>query len=716
MNRLTLDRIFGSPDLNGAPPVSPKLSPDGDSIAFLKSSDDDSEVLNLWRYHPDGDRSELLVDATELHLYSRQLSDEEKANRERRRIRYTGIVEFQWSPTSDAIAFLLDGNLYLYRFGADLPLEQLTDDNTFETDLQFSTDGRYLSFVREKDIYLIDLDTSTPAQLTDDGGDLVSNGIAEYIAQEEMHRFSGYWWSPDSRSIACLQVDESPVQLSQRFEIDAESFSIFDQRYPFAGTPNASVRLRIIDVESRRCRWIDLERDPESYIARVNWLANSEELAVQIQSRDQKTLELVFHHVHTGNTTRVLTETSETWLNLHDVFHSLADDSFIWASERDGYLHLYHLDRNGNVINQLTRGNWVVADLLGVDEADGAVCFSGFMDSPRERHLYRVNLQGPETPERLTRPGAWHQVEVGRSFRYFVDQTSSAEDPVGVAIRHMDGALIRELAPVALTGDHPFSPFRESLGKVSFGELQSEDGQALHYRLIEPATREPGQRYPVIITVYGGPGVQRVTNQWIPPWNHYMASRGYGLFTLDNRGSTNRGKQFESPIHGLLGKVEVDDQLTGVEFLKQLDWVDPARLGVFGHSYGGYMTLMLLMKAPGTFRAGVSVAPVTDWRLYDTHYTERFLGHPDENVQGYEQSAVFPWVGGLADPLLVIHGMADDNVLFTHSTKLFKALQDANLEFEMMTYPGAKHGLTGREVELHRFTTMDRFLDKHLKG
>ncbi|MDA9316158.1 S9 family peptidase, partial [Pseudomonadales bacterium] len=216
------------------------------------------------------------------------------------------------------------------------------------------------------------------------------------------------------------------------------------------------------------------------------------------------------------------------------------------------------------------------------------------------------------------------------------------------------------------------------------------------------------------VTVYGGPGVQRVTNEWIPPWHHYMASRGYALLQLDNRGSSNRGKAFEDPIFGRLGEVEVSDQLAGVNYATSLPWIDARRVGVFGHSYGGYMTLMLMMKAPQTFIAGVSVAPVTDWRLYDTHYTERYLGLPSQNPDGYLSSSVFPYVQNLRGKLLVIHGMADDNVLFTNSTKLYQALQDENIAFEIMNYPGAKHGLSGRKVNLHRYGMMDQFFDQHL--
>jgi dipeptidyl-peptidase-4 len=283
-----------------------------------------------------------------------------------------------------------------------------------------------------------------------------------------------------------------------------------------------------------------------------------------------------------------------------------------------------------------------------------------------------------------------------------------------VSLNTIDGQVFNYMAANKLDTTHPCFPYLAQQGQVEFGELQAEDGQTLHYRLIKPPHLAAGATCPLLVTVYGGPGVQRVTNEWIPPWHHYMAGRGYGLLQLDNRGSSNRGKAFEDPIYGQLGVAEVQDQLTGVRYASNLPWVDAQRIGVFGHSYGGYMTLMLMMQAAGIFAAGVSVAPVTDWALYDSHYTERYLRLPADNAAGYLASSVFPYVTQLKGRLLVIHGMADDNVLFTNSTKLYKALQDNNIPFEIMNYPGAKHGLSGRKVNLHRYGMMDDFFDLHL--
>ncbi len=713
--QLTLDRIFGDPDINGVAPISLKFSPDGEYISFLKGSESDFEQLNLWVYRISDGTESLLVEASSLAEDHRILSDEEKARRERRRITQRGIIEYYWSPIGDSLIFPLDGNLFHYKIDNSSPIVQLTDSDTFETDIRFSPDGKFLSFVREKDLYVIDLASAQTVQLTTDGGGTISNGLAEFIAQEEMHRYEGYWWSPDSKYIAFTQVDESSVELSQRYEIDADSFGVYDQRYPFTGTPNAYVKLGVVDINSKRITWSALEREKDSYIARINWLRDSEQLALQIQSRDQKELDLLFWSHLSGNSRRVLTESSDTWINLNNNFQSLGKgEQFIWGSERNGFNHLYVMDPDGNVITTLTSGDWPVADVKGLGE-DSFVYFEGYRDGPLERHLYRVSLDNPGVVSRITEPGYNHQVELSKDKKYFIDRNSSAMEPASVFLRKITGETQALLESNTLDNTHPFYPYSKSRGEVEFGELKAEDGQTLHYRLIKPTGISDNEVYPVLITVYGGPGVQRVVNEWIPPWHHYMAQRGYGLFQLDNRGSTNRGKSFEAPIYRQLGEIEVRDQLVGLEFLQDQSWVDAERIGVFGHSYGGYMTLMMMMKSQ-RLKAGISVAPVTDWALYDTHYTERYLSLPDENTEGYENSNVFRYASDLKGKLLLIHGMADDNVLFSNSTKLYKVLQELNIDFEMMNYPGAKHGLTGKKTNIHRYSTMDRFLDSYLRG
>ncbi|HIG40422.1 MAG: DPP IV N-terminal domain-containing protein [bacterium] len=724
--QLTLDRIFGDPDINGVAPKGLKFSPDGTSVTFLKSAEDNFEQLNLWSYDIDQAQSRLLVDASELTQPGRILSTEEKAKRERLRITQSGIVEYYWSPNADAILFPLDGNLYLYHLNRTATPTQLTDSETFETDIKFSPDGSHLSFVREQNLYIIDLRSSDAGryesrQLTTGGGDVISYGLAEFIAQEEMHRYNGYWWSPDSKQIAFTRVDESAVELSQRFEIDADSFSVYDQRYPFAGTSNANVTVGVVDISSGVITWAEIDREKESYLCRVNWLQDSCQLAIQIQSRDQQHLDLVFWHCETGNSKVILSESSHTWVNLNNNFHSLTSTAtdnksdlgqFIWGSERTGFNHLYLINHDGTVVSAITQGNWTVSSLKGID-SDNNLFFDGYKDSVLERHLYRVNLKKTDSVTRITERGSSHLTELSNDKSHFIDHSSSALHPPSVILRNAKGGMISRLEPNKLDEFHPFFQFATLRGEVDYGELTADDGQTLHYRLIKPRGLKAGATCPVIISVYGGPGVQRVTNEWIPTWNHYMAQRGYGIMSLDNRGSSNRGKAFEDPIYHQLGEIEVMDQLKGLEFLQQLNWVDNQRIGVFGHSYGGYMTLMMMMKSTA-FKAGVAVAPVTDWTLYDTHYTERYLAHPGENPEGYSASNVLPYADKLNGKLLLIHGMADDNVLYSNSTKLYKVLQDLNIEFEMMNYPGAKHGIAGRKTNIHRYGTMDRFFNHYL--
>jgi len=730
---LTLQRIFDDPDLNGLAPLQLKLSPDSKQVSYLKASEENFEQLSLWVYDIASDTHKQLVDASTL-TNNRTLSDAEKARRERLRITQTGIVEYHWSPSGNALLFPIEGNLFLYRLKDAQPLTQLTDETTYETDIRFSPNGHWIAFVRLQNLFILNLRTLETRQLTTEGGGLVSCGLADFIAQEEMHRYNGYWWSPNSAYIAFTRVDEAPVEISQRYEIDADQFGVFDQRYPFAGKPNADVTVGVVSLENGGLHWLDTSSAAETYITRVNWFRDNEHLAIQRQSRDQQTLELLRCH-RDGNPFHILiTETSDSWTNLNDNFTALENQRFIWGSERSGYNHLYMFNNDGKLLHQLTFGEAVVSDIKAVTAKK--IYFEGFLDTPLERHLYsidRIDSLTETEPEaeaetdnpavRITTQGYSHSTSVSHNGSVFVDRFSSALEPPAVHLcstessteNSTQGLLLEKLEPNVLDKSHPFFPYLSIRGQLSFAELTAEDGQSLHYRVIKPSSNklEVDGRAPLILTVYGGPGVQRVSNEWVPPWHHYMASQGYGLLQLDNRGTAHRGKAFESPIYRKMGEIEVLDQLVGIDHLCSSGWVDPNRLGVFGHSYGGYMTLMLMMKS-NTFKAGVSVAPVTDWRLYDTHYTERYLGHPDANENGYRDSSVFPYAESLTGKLLIIHGMADDNVLFTNSTKLYKTLQDQNIDFDIMNYPGAKHGLSGRRVNIHRYSLMDRFFFQHV--
>jgi dipeptidyl-peptidase 4 len=331
--------------------------------------------------------------------------------------------------------------------------------------------------------------------------------------------------------------------------------------------------------------------------------------------------------------------------------------------------------------------------------------------------VYVVHLDGSDaaTPKRISEGDGWHETEFGDGANAYIDTYSDPLTPPQVALRKSDGSLIAWIEPNALKDGHPYWPYRDSLIAPEFGTLTGEDGQALHYRLYKPSGFDAKKRYPVFMTYYGGPGRQYVNKAWGNHFEQYMAQHGYVVFALDNRGSPRRGRAFSDAIFHELGKAEVADQLTGVDFLRKQPYVDAQDIGVFGWSYGGYMTLMLLAKASDRIAAGVAVAPVTDWKLYDTHYTERYLGTPEQNPDGYERSGVLHWLNGLRSPLLLVHGMADDNVLFTNSTKLMAALQTRGTQFRLMTYPGGKHGLSTPAMRKHVYTLISNYFDEMLK-
>lgn len=719
---LTLERIFASPDLAGPTLRRAELSPDGDRVTFLRGREDDRNLLDLWEYHVDDDQTRLLVSADAVHDESIELSAEEQARRERARIAaLRGIVDYRFSDDGRFLLFPVKGNVYLLDMADDSKtVRRLTDAETFDTDPQIAPDGEHVAFVRERNLWVVEVESGRTRALTDSATATIANGVAEFIAQEEMGRDTGFWWSPSGRHIAFLQIDESPVEVTRRYEVQADTIEMAEQRYPYAGTDNVTYRLGVVEIESGDMTWVDLDDARDIYIPRVKWLPNAEQLSFQRQSRDQKTLELVIANIDSGETRSLLTETSQTWVNLHDDLHFLSGmPAFIWSSERSGFRHLYLYDFEGELIRPLTAGDWQVDALAGVDEELGMVYFTGSEVSATEKHLYRQSLvtRSPEVVNRISRRSGWHEVSMDRGGRVYVDTFSSSRQPPQLSLHNIDGERLAWLLENRLDQNHPYGPYLDGHRPTEFGTLTAPAGHALHYRLIRPADFDPGQKYPVFVHVYGGPTHRLVTDSWSRRMliDQYMARQGYLVFSLDNRGVERQGKAFQDAAYLKLGQVEMPDQMVGVDWLRSLEFVDGERIGIFGWSYGGYMSLMALSQYPGEFAAGVSVAPVSDWSLYDTHYTERYLGRPQDHPEAYEKGNVLTYADAMTDPLLLIHGMADDNVLFTHSTRLMHDLQSRAFPFELMAYPGEKHAIAGEGPRLHVYRMITRFLDRHLR-
>jgi dipeptidyl-peptidase-4 len=721
-SKLTLEAIAGGTNLSGPSLNRIAFSPDGAQVSYLRGSAEDRNRLDLWVQDVAGGEPRMLVDSRTLLKGEEVLSDEEKARRERQRIAaQSGIVEYAWAPDGRHLLFPLGGDLYWYDLDAKA-VQQLTHGEGFATDPKVSPKGGYVSFIRARNLWVIDLATGKQRALTDDASDTVANGIAEFVADEEMDRHTGYWWAPDDSAIAFARIDESKVPVQKRYEVYPDRTEVVEQRYPAAGEPNVDIRLGVVAPADGATRWLELTphaqyfAKPDIYLARVDW-RDASHVTYQVQWRNQRLLELTeadLVSADRGAYRLLLTEESETWIPLHSHLRFLRDGRFVWSSERSGFQHLELRARDGRLINAITSGDWNVDEVLAVDEDAGLVYFSGTKQSPIEKHVYSSSFAGGE-PRRISEAPAMHEATFAPGARAWIDRWSDPGTPPQTELRDTGGKLVKVLLANDLDDpDHPYAPFRAAHRPVEFGTLTAADGRTqLHYSLIKPLDFDPAKKYPVVVYVYGGPAAQTVTRSWpgrADHWfNQYLAQHGYVVFSLDNRGTPRRGRDFGAALFRHQGSVEVEDQKIGVDFLRTLPFVNGARIGVHGWSNGGYMTLMLLSQAPDHYACGVAGAPVTDWGLYDTHYTERYMDQPAANADGYRDSTVFAHLDGLRAPLLLVHGMADDNVLFTNSTKLMAALQARGQPFSLMTYPGAKHGLKGTDL-LHRLRTSEAFL------
>ncbi|MBD9535932.1 S9 family peptidase [Stenotrophomonas sp. STM01] len=720
--KLTLEAITGKAPLTGPTLMKPKVAPDGSRVTFLRGKDSDRNQLDLWEYDIASGQTRLLVDSKVVLPGEETLSDAEKARRERQRIAaLSGIVDYQWSPDAKSLLFPLGGELYLYDLGKQgrEAVRQLTHGEGFTTDAKLSPKGGFVSFVRERNLWVIDLASGKQMQLTRDGSATIGNGVAEFVADEEMDRHTGYWWAPDDSAIAFARIDESPVPVQKRYEMYADRVEMIEQRYPAAGDKNVLVKLGVVAPrDGAAAAWVDLGKEQDIYLARVNW-RDPQHLTFQRQSRDQKTLELIEANLADGRQRTLATETSRTWVPLTNSLRFLKDGRFLWSSERSGFQHLYLASADGKQLTALTSGNWPVDELLAVDEDAGKAYFRAGVESSLRSEIYAVPLAGG-TPVKLSHAPGMHSAAFANNASVYVDSWSNSTTPPQIELYRANGEKIATLLDNDLADPkHPYARYVEAQRPVEYGTLTAADGKTpLHYSLIKPEGFDPSKRYPVAVYVYGGPASQTVTDSWPGRGDHlfnqYLAQHGYVVFSLDNRGTPRRGRDFGGALYGVQGTVEVADQLKGVEWLKAQPWVDGSRIGVQGWSNGGYMTLMLLAKASDQYACGVAGAPVTDWGLYDTHYTERYMNLPAANPAGYTEGRVLTHIDGLTSPLLLIHGMADDNVLFTNSTSLMSALQKRGQPFELMTYPGAKHGLSGANA-LHRYRIAEGFLARCLK-
>lgn len=694
---LSIEEVARYPLPGMAIPGALTFSPDDALVTYLFSPEG-SLTRQLFAFDPQTGVQSLLIAPPDGGTTEENLSLEEALRRERRRQRELGVTQYAWAQQANRILIPLEGGICVAD-GPNAPLRKIVTGNGIPAlDPQFSPDGEWVAYVQDAELYVISAGGGQPCQLTEGArGTGRTHGLAEYIAQEEMGRSQGFWWSCDSRWLAFAEVDETHIPVYRIVHQGKDGVGAGaqeDHRYPFAGQANARLRLGVVSVEGGEPVWMDLGADDDFYLARVQWLPDGR-LSAQLQNREQTELELACFDPRTGHRSTLLRETSDVWINLHDMFKPIKrggqDESggFIWASERTGFCHLYLYDRRGNLVQPLTQGEWVVDSIAAVDEQHETVYFMATRDGPTESHLYAVPFTGGE-PRRITREPGMHAVVIDHSFQRFIDVHDALDKPPTVCLCSLaDGSVLSTV----------FDKVDPRVGQLTLQPpelvaVRNRDGVTLHGAIYRPAASHGCGPFPTIVSVYGGPHLQRVVNSWrltVRMRAQYLSRLGFLVFMLDNQGSARRGLDFEGVIKHDMGNIEVQDQVDGVRWLVDRGLADPDRVGIYGWSYGGYMAAMCLARAPDKFKVAVAGAAVTHWDGYDTHYTERYMGTPQSNPKGYVRSSVTHHVGNIVGRLLLVHGLIDENVHFRHAARFINALVSARKPYDLLLFPDERH-------------------------
>ncbi len=615
---------------------------------------------------------------------------------------------------------MFHNDIWLLNLGKS-EFQQVTQTAEEEKAVDFSPDGQKLSFVRKNDIYIYDIREKKETRLTKDGSQTILNGTLSWVYWEEIfgRKNTAYWWSDDSKSLAYLQTDDSGVSIVHFVDYKPYVPALIKQRYPKAGTANPKVRVAIADINKEQTTWVDLDQADYEYIPRVKWNPNSKWLSVQTLNRAQDELKLYFIDPNNGQAKLILRETDEAWVNLHDdLLFFKNSDHFIWQSERDGYAHLYKFNLDGSLANQITKGNWAVKSagrnprktIAAFDEENDWIYFSALEKSSVERHLYRIHSDGSGMA-RLSSQDGIHSVDFSPDSRYYFDSFSNVQTLPSLAVYKNDGKWLNTIS----------KPRPELVEALDFQYpeifyIPTSDGFMMPAEILKPKDFDPGKKYPVIMNIYGGPSAPTVSNVWNS--GHYfdqiLVEKGYLVVRFDHRAAAGVSKKFENMIlKQFIGPIELADILDGIQWLKAQSWMDEQRFGMWGWSGGGTFTLFSMTNSK-EIKAGIAVAPMTDWHYYDTKWAEFAMKTPQENPDGYEMTSLIPDAKNLYGRLLLVSGTYDDNVHPQNSWNFIEELIKANKPFDMMFYPMRKHGIADRPARIHLFNKMLEFWEEHL--
>ena len=674
-------------------------SPDGQQFLYRQGR-------RLVIYDPATGSSKDLIDTTAMDAAAVRpaVVESRPFEWENRRVRETPV---QWSGSE--VLYSTGGDVFVVQIDTG-KWTQLTKTPAAERDPKLSPDGKTVAFRRDWDLYTLDIASKRETRLTTGGSDTLRNGGLDWVYPEELDLGTAYWWSPDSKSIAYMRFDISREPSYPHEDLRGPRPIYEPQRYPQAGENNPEVRVGVVGAGGGNTRWMDAGNTRDALIARVGWAPDSRSVYMVRTNRIQNKLDLLLAAAGSGKASRILEEADKFWVNIQEdpVFvHS--GQQFLWLSERDGFRHIYLYSVDGEQTKQLTQGPWEVTGITGVDEKAGRIYYSASETSAVERQFYSVGITG-EGKRQLSSGAGTHTIAMGPGGHFYLDTYSSLSSPPRTTVHAGDGHELRVYREQnkRLADDYEILPTE----LVSF---RTPDGTLLYARLIRPANFEAGKKYPAVVLVYGGPDSQGVRNAWMgADLDQVLANEGFVIWQVDNRGSSGRGHAFETPVFRKLGSIELADQVAGVNYLISLGFVDRARIGIRGWSYGGFMTLNALLNAPSVFQAGIAGAPVTDWHNYDSIYTERYMGLPQDNPDGYKNTALPMQAKNLKGKLMIAHNVEDDNVLFQNTIQMAGALERAGQPFQMQLYTQKTHAVTGLEARQLNATVVD-FFERTLK-
>lgn len=699
--------VFGHKDFRMSYVRGTQWTPDGNGYVFLKDG------VGLSYYDVKSGKESVYIDAKD------KILDPSRTDK-----RFS-LPQYYWSPadqnkilvpksTVDDRGRITSFDLYLYDRESKI-MERLTEDDDIERDPLFSPDGEKIAFLKHNNLHVLDIESKKITKLTTQGTDKVLIGRFDWVYEEEFGIRTGYAWSPKSDRIAYFELTDAATDRFPLVDFIPTKNTVNFLPYPKAGADNSTIKIAVVEIEDAKNTFMNVSSNKDELIPRIKWTNDNDKLSIFKMNRDQDYLELYFADAESGEAKLILREEEKDgWIDVNDDLTFVDDDYFIWKSRSDGYNHLYKYDLDGKLIKQLTKGKWEITTVNGVDLNNEKIYFTAAKSSPLNRGFFSVDFDGKKIKS-ITKSKASHRINLSPNNTYFIDSYSSVNKAPVTDLMNTNGKIVRNLKKNSLKGYKSHNLTTKEL--LTF---KTSDGTELNAYFIKPKNFDKKKKYPVVLFQYSGPGSQKVSNSWAfgsrDRWHHYLAQNDVLVFCTDGRGTGNRGREFEQITNHNLGDWETRDQVDAAKYLRTLTYVKTDKIGIWGWSYGGYMSSLALMKYPDVFNMAIAVAPVTNWKNYDTIYTERFMSTPEKNPN-YDNGSPNDYAQNLKAPFLLIHGIGDDNVHLSNSVQLVEKLVHNQKQFEHFFYPRAQHGLTYDYYNAypHLYTMMSNFVFKHFK-